>query len=262
MLLRPAIAAAVLFALAVLPAQDAKRWIDELGDPQRSEAAEVHLVALGAKAVEPLQQFLVEAEAKTARERDRIQALLRVVELLGPAAAPLAAELTTLCKQDLGPVAAAGIETLASLAPYGKGGEWHELFHHGAHEADDAVKAALFAAFVRFSQRSGCAAELDFEASRRLLGDDEIFTRELAAENFARLGDPSGFDLLHERLLHRDQPPKGHDGLRHNGFVVPMSDRFVPRASDAMIALRPDDPRCAVAWGCRAATHPHRPARL
>jgi len=241
-------------------AQAPELLIERLGDPAQGEAAEITLLALGSGAIAPLQRWFEAGDGKDDRASARLHAVLRVVDLLGPVAAPLAGNLDDLAVRGdaLGTLV---LDARASLSPFGSGREWHEAFHQTFHDTDDAGEAARMGVHYRHSARSGVGRDLDADAALQLLARNEMFVREVAAEVLATTLHADAVARLGERLRDRT-PPAGSDALRHNGFVVPVTDRFALRASDAMIRLAPDDKRCAIAWATRAVVHPHRTTRL
>ncbi|HEX5053087.1 MAG TPA: HEAT repeat domain-containing protein, partial [Planctomycetota bacterium] len=256
-------AGAFLLALgSVVPAQESARFVADLGDPERSEAAERALLQLGPKAVPALQDQLDGWDTSTPHDVDRMRAVLRVIDLLGETALPLGPTLSALGKRDRGPLLDEVCDVRASLVPYAREERWHEQFHKRATAATPTTRAAAMATFVRFAARGGVNNRDDAAAMRSLLAQDEIYAREVAAEALAGLGDEQAIDLLRARLLDRTRRPKGWDQLRHNGFVVPLDDQFRWRASEALIRLAPDDVRSAVGHANRALLHPHRSVRI
>ncbi len=258
--MRHTLLASVLAATAA--AQTPELLIGRLGNPEHGEAAEVALVALGERAVAPLQRWFEAVDPKDGQERTKLLAAFRVVDLLGPVAAPLASSLDDLEPDDRA-LSTRMLDAQASLAPFGDGRPWHEAFHrsfHG-HGDDNDDQAGRMGAHYRHATRGEVQRQLDAETALRLLTANRVFAREVAAEVLATAGHRDALARLGERLRDRT-PPEGSDALRHNGFVVPLTDRFALRASDAMIHLAPDDPRTAIAWATRAAVHPHRVTRL
>ncbi len=248
-----------LLLLATANAQEWKRLVGDLGEPQRSEAAEMALLALGDKAIAPLQFVLTELDLADAAGHARLQAVARIVDLLGEAGGALAGPLDETLAANRKDSTLDVLHALASLAPQSIAKPWHEHFHTVIHELPDLARS--YAAFVRFANRSQHQLPVDLDAAKRLLAADNLFERELAAEAFAKMRDPACLDLLRDRLLARDKLPAGHDSLRHNGFTVPMRDDFARRASDAMLAIAPNDPRCVIAHAVRAVVHPYRTVR-
>jgi hypothetical protein len=244
---------------AAVRAQEWQRFVKDLGVPDRTETAERALLELGPRAVDALTAALAEPVATDA-DRDRVRAVARVTTLLGEAAAAFAPTMDAILDQPLRGAANDVIDALASLAPYGKGREWHEHFHKHIHESVDP--AGAYVAYCRFATRSNQQPPADFAAAKAILTADRLFERELAAEAFLHLRDPACLEPLRDRLVARDRLPEGHDGLRHNGYIVPMRDRFALRAAQAMVAIAPTDPNCAIAWAVLAVEHPHATFRL
>lgn len=266
MLQRPARARLAAFAFVAvggsLAAQSPARLVEDLGDPVQGEAAEAALLALGSDAIAPLQQLFDAFSDTTDRERARLRAALRVVDLLGATAGPLAASLSAAAQTGRRDLDVPLNDARASLCPYAIEQPWHEQFHKRVHEGDPAEKGARMASFARHAVRSMTAPTLDVAAAKALLATDANFAREVAAEALGASADTTAVDALRDRLLAREQLPQQHASLYHNGFVVPMPDRFVLRASDALLRLAPDDPRAAIGYACRAVVHPHRRTRL
>ncbi|MEO6595919.1 MAG: hypothetical protein ABIP94_14295, partial [Planctomycetota bacterium] len=235
------------------------RYLGDLGDPERGEAAERSLLARPAEVVPVLQEQIDAWNTSTPREVERMRALLRVIDLLGDEAASLAPALAKIAADRPGPLVCELCSVRASLAPYARDPAWHEAFAGAVALANADVQGRLVTSMVRLMVRDSVSAERnDVAAMRRVLAMDPLFGREVAAEALARLEDPDAIDLLRASLLDRKRPPRGWDQIRHNGFVAPIDDQFRLRASEAMLALAPDDVRCTIALGCRALLHPHR----
>ncbi|MGK0302802.1 MAG: hypothetical protein ACI89X_003688 [Planctomycetota bacterium] len=247
--------------LSPLPAQEYLRWLQDLGDEQKSEAAERALVAMGPKAIRPLGEQIYKWDTSNKRERARCIALLRVVSLLGEDAASLSSNLKQCGLEESCPLVPEIADTLATLEPYADNNTWYELFHQSISSIDNA-KGRAMRAFVRMVSRQRVKKRHTFEALKIELAKDGFGAREVVAEALAKLGDKDAIDLLHQRLLNRDKQPKGADQLLHNGWVVPLEDEFGLRASNALIALAPSDSRAAVGYANRALHHPHRSVRL
>ena len=259
-------AAAFFLACALGPAptthaQQAERWAEELGDTKLSDVAEAELFALGPKAMPALLKVLDDWQDRTARDRARLRRALILVDLFGEVAVPLVDAITAAGQREQKELNEPIIHALAALTPGNSVEPWHTHFHR-MHGGDDDSKAVVMRAFLRHALRSSTPIGMDVAAARQALASDQMFAREVAAEVLARAGDTESLQALHDRLLARERPGLGHDALRHNGFVVPLDDRFAQRASDSMIRLAPDDARTAVAYGVRAAVHPLRLVRL
>lgn len=253
--------AAALASLAALAAaQDPAQCLRDLGDPARSEAAEIALVQLGSKAVKPLDDFLLAFDAGADGAQARLRAALRAIDLLGPEAAELQSSLDTLACDPTMPALVEVIWTRGSLAPYSGSQEWSNAFLKvvGGHQD----RGRLFPAFQRHAQRVSVPKGGSVEQLLERLQQDRLFEREVVAELLGRSGDRAAVEPLRQRLLDRATEPQGWDSLKHNGFVVPMVDGFRLRAAEALLRLAPDDPRAAVALGMRALLHPHRSVRL
>jgi hypothetical protein len=250
------------FAFATgLRAQRPERWIEELGDPEHSEAAECALVALGNAAVKPLTKLLEEWDTSTPRDKDRLRGALRVVDLLGMTAGPFAEILMPRGKSSQPGLHLELLTALGSLAPYASLGEWHMLYHHAMVASKGEDKRDVFVAMMRLSARTQVSIA-DTAGALQKIADDEVFVRECAAEFLGRSLDSSAIEPLRDRLRDRSKAPKGSDQLQHNGFTVPFDDQFRLRAGMALMQLGPQDGRCAIGFGCVALLHPHRSVRL
>lgn len=261
---RFAFVAIPIFALTMatgLRAQQPARWIEELGDPERSEAAECALVALGEAANKPLAQLFEDWDTTGTRAKDRLRAALRVVDLLGATAAPQAEILSSRGQSSQPGLHLELIGAISSLAPYASLGQWHMLYHYAMNDARGEAKRDLFVATMRLSARSRPAIKDPATALARL-ADDEVFVRECAAEFLGRAKDTSAIEPLRNRLRDRQKAPKGADQLQHNGFPMPFEDQFRLRAGMALMQLGPQDGRCAIGFGNVALLHPHRSVRL
>jgi len=228
--------------------------IADLGDPQLGEAAERALLEFGDGACGPLETLFAAWNVATPRDVARLRAALRVVDLLGEPAAPLA---TTLVQRlpAVGPQLR--IETftaLGSLAPYAVVDQKQIPLDGMMIDIAPGEQAKLFTSIVRLAARSG---ERDRVVQLAIL-QNKIFVREIAAE---RIADEAAIESLRTRLLERNRPAAGWDQVRHNGVLVPIEDGFRFRAASALVQLVPDDPRSIVGHGCLALLHPHRTAR-
>ncbi len=247
--------------LSPLPCQEYVRWLQDLGDEQKSEAAERALVAMGPKAIRPLGEQLDKWDTSSKRERARCIALLRVIALLGEDAALLASYIKQCGMEKSCPLVPEVADTLATLEPYAGDDAWHELFHQSISPIDD-VKGRAMRAFIRIVSRQRVQQRDSLAVLKVELERDRFGSREVVAEAMAKLGDSGAIDLLHQRLLDRETQPKEADQLLHNGWVVPMVDEFGLRAGNALIALAPSDPRAAIGYANRALHHPHRSMRI
>lgn len=259
-----ALAAALCALAAASPAQEHVRHLRELGG-EASEQAEKALVAMGAKAIPVLEEFVARWTLDEDDDAARLRAVLRVATLLGADAGPLAMPLQDLAidlrNHDQNDLQLELSTLVASMQPYGRLEKWHELFHRLCHTFDDERRTTFFATMMRLLARNQVRGLGDPEQMMGLLQKDEYGAREVAAEELGRLGHTEAIEALHARLLDRERPADGGE-LRHNGFPVQLTDRFAWSASEALIALAPNDPRCAVAYAHRARLHPHDSARL
>ncbi|MCB9884259.1 MAG: hypothetical protein H6838_02140 [Planctomycetes bacterium] len=255
----------LLFAAAALSpptaAQEAVRLLDGLGDPERGAAAAQALLELREQAVPALQGLIEEWQVRQPRDLERMRAALQVVDLLGETAAslksPLVEAITGQNTND-DKLLVSILTTIGSLTPYGDKVEFHNLFHFSM-VASDKEKGATFTAIYRYRERDE-AKVTDLESARRCLQDDKIFAREVAAEFLGRLGTAEDAAALRDRLLARDQRPKGWDQVKHNGFVVPVEDRFSLFGGLALVRLAPEDSVSIIGHAMVARHHPY-PAR-
>lgn len=242
-----------------LHGQEYVRWVKDLGDQERSEAAERKLLAMGDKVLRPLEEQLQQWGPDMGEER--CLALLRIIRLLGHRAEPLAGSLKTCITDWSGKFLPEAVQALASLEPWAGDNEWHTLFHQSIGGSVEQ-KGLAFAAFARLTSRQALRQRDTLEQLQVELKKDRFATRAAAAEMMGKLGDKAAVDLLHKRLLDRETKPKNWDQLRHNGFVIPMEDEFGLQAGLAMIKLAPSDPRTAVGYANVALHHPHASVRL
>jgi hypothetical protein len=97
---------------AALAAQDHARWLADLGDPVRGEAAEIALVRMGERAAVSLVELVATLDEG---QEARLLAVLRVLSLLGPDGAAAAPALADLGRDARTIVLV--VETLGGLAP-------------------------------------------------------------------------------------------------------------------------------------------------
>jgi len=242
-----------------LPGQEYVRWVEDLGDEERGEAAERKLLAMGDKVLRPIEEQL--QQWGPTMSEDRCRSLLRMIRLLGHRAEPLAAPLKTAVTDWSGKFLAEAVDTLASLEPWAGDNEWHTLFHQNI-GASDKQKGRAIAAFARLTSRQKVRQRDTFEDLKAELNKDRFAARAAAAEMMGKLGDKAAVELLHKRLLDRETKPKDWDQLRHNGFIMPLADQFALQAGLALIKLAPSDPRAAIGYANVALQHPHASVRL
>ena len=247
----------VLLLAVTCPGQDSARWLADLGDSARGEAAEIALVAMGERAAPLLLGVLQETGDDARVRRARQAAALRVLALLGPDAAAVGADLGDVTvDKDLLPQ---WVNARAALEPWAQA-DWQQAFHKRAHEV---IGGACSEVFVGFARHQGRKIPVDLDTGSLLdrLAQNRMFDREAVADLLGRKGDAAAVEPLCRMLAARDVAPAGNDILRHNGFVVPIDDGFRFAASEAVVRLAPDDPRAAIAWSGRALLHPHRTVR-
>ena len=244
---------------AATPAQDAKRWITDLGDPERGEAAERALIELGSKAVQPLEAVLEAWDRSSPREVERLRAALRTVDQLGAPAADLMPLLLQARIRDHGDLHDDVVRAAGSLIPYAKCELWHQ-FWRGGGEGEFRVRQANFVSVARLNARSQVHVATVEEALKTLAGD-ALFEREVAAEFLGLHPDPTAIEPLAARLLDRDRQPQKLKQYRHNGFPMEVQDRFALRCAIALVRIAPDDPRSVVGHAVLAASHPYRSVR-
>ncbi len=252
----------LLFAAVVLSsaaaAQQPARLVEDLGDPERGAAAAQALLDLREQAVPALQGLIEEWQVRKARDLDRMRAALEVIDLLGEVAAPLKAPLVdVITAQNNGndkllvPI----LTTVGSLTPYGDKVEFHNLFHFSM-VASDKDKGATFTAIFRYRERDE-ARVTDLPSARQCLSANKVFAREVAAEMLGRLGSAEDAVALRDRLLARDERPIGWDQVKHNGFVVPVEDRFALFGGLALVRLAPEDSVSVIGHAMVARHHPY-----
>jgi hypothetical protein len=234
----------------------------KLGDPAQGEAAEIALVARGAGAVPLLAKYFAEVDTGDPHELDRLRAALRVVDLLGPLAEPLAPTLADMAKARSLQVLVELAWARGSIEPWAKDQTWFKAFHLSIPGQDDDGMPRSMTAFTRQCKRLGVQAGAGAAELVHELQENEIFVREAIADVLGQQRAAEAYEPLHTMLLDRDRRPKGWDQLQFNGFAVPWDDRFRWRAGEAMLRIAPDDPRSLIAWACRALWHPHRAVRL
>lgn len=251
-------------------AQEWRRLIDDLGDPERTAAAEAALLGLGSNATPALEEVLEDWDTADARHCDRLVAALRVVDLLGESASALHGTLakivTSRRSNELrGPderlLLPELLQAIGSTSPYESEVAFHDLFHHSMVASAGDEKAAVFRAIFRYRERHKHPVS-SIEEARSVIADDRIFAREVAAERMLRTGTLTDAVLLRDRLLDRATPPDGFDELTHNGFVIPIDDDFALRAARALVRIAPDDAVSAIGHAILARDHPHRDSRL
>lgn len=233
-------------------------WLQQLGDPATGEAAEVALLALGERAAPLLLDVLHETDSDGPRTVERHRAALRVLDLLGPAAAAVGGDLSRL--EIGGVILHELVRARSSLEPWA-GVPWQDSFHRLWHEFQGAAQSAGMIAFYRYQRRSE-VTEREPAALLIRLAANEVFAREAVADLLGRAGDVAAVAPLLALLRDRERKPAGHDEVRHNGFLVPVDDEFRWRASEAVLRLAPEDGAIAIAWSGRARWHPHRSVRL
>lgn len=243
---------------AALPGQEAVRLVQDLGDAERGSAAAAALLALGEKAVPTLQDLIEAWQVRQPEDLARMTAALGVVDLLGEKGATLKGPLVDVItgQRDgatklLVPI----LNTVGSLTPYGDKVEFHNLFHFSIVASGDDKKES-FVAIYRYRERDD-AKVADLESARRCLEGDRIFAREVAAEVLGKMGERADAEALRDRLLDRDRRPYGWDKVKHNGFVVPVDDRFALFAGLALVRLAPEDSVSVIGHAMVARHHPH-----
>src|SRR5262245_55602700 len=245
----------LLLAVAPCRSQDPARWIADLGDAERGEAAEIALVAIGERAAPVLIDVLKQPNDDARVRRARQGAALRVLALLGPDAAAVGGELAAIVPdQDL---TIEWLDARAALEPWA--GARNNLVHLRSQMRDRSLPVTI-AATWRMQARQVPGTSDTAQLLERLAAN-EIFAREVVADLLGRGGDVAAVGPLCEALRARDAQPAGADAMCHNGFAVPAQDRFRFAAAQAVLRLRPDDPRAAIAWSGRALLHPHRTVR-
>ena len=257
---RPLACTATLLLTAAALAQQPAQLVQDLGDPVRSAAAERQLVQRGAETVPLLAELLVDPAASGLLVRERLLAVLRVIDQLGAAAVALQPGLEELSLHAQVPAVPELLWVRGSLQPYVDDQEWTFGVDVDAAASPDG-KARLLTGLARHRARQGVDLDATDAELLELLRADPIFAREVAAELLGSRGCKAAFVVLRQRLLDRSIEPLGFDTLKHNGFVVPMQDGFRQRAAEAMLQLDADNPASAVAWGCRALLHPFRSVR-
>ncbi|MFM1871619.1 MAG: hypothetical protein RL398_1041 [Planctomycetota bacterium] len=254
------------------------RLIESLGDPVRDETTLQELLDLREAVVEPLRKYFEDASLDSERGRARYAAALTLVRLLGDSAAPVKDTLVALVQTqgqgsaavfrrgDEGMLLPATIHVIADLTPYGDKVEFHQLFHFCVVAANsagdkDAYKQAVFEALSRFKARES-RQEMTEARARKVLDEQELGLRELAAEALAAAKVEDAAQVLRDALLRREQKPKGWDAVTHNGIPVPMQDRFEFCAGRALVKLAPDEPVAVIGYAMLAVHHPLRMQRL
>src|SRR5262245_28821870 len=116
--MRPLALLPLVLLLAATPCrgQDPARWVADLGDSARGEEAEIALVGIGERAAPLLIEVLKETNGDARVHRARQGAALRVLALLGPDAASVAADLANVSvEENLMPQ---WVQTHAALQPW------------------------------------------------------------------------------------------------------------------------------------------------
>jgi hypothetical protein len=249
---------ATLGLAMALVAQEPVRWVAELGDAERGEAAERALIAAGTKAVPALQELLEAFDVSTPRDQDRLRAALRVADLLGEDGAELLPTLMAASSRRRNALHRDLVQAAGSLTPYAPCAQWHTFWSGGTGDAEE--RTANFVLTARLMTRSQTKIP-DAAEARDRLRRDQLFEREVAAEVLGKLRDAEAIDALSQRLLERDKAPAGADLMRYNGFPLPTRDGFALRAAMALVRIAPDDPRSAIGHAVLAVEHPHRTVR-
>jgi len=255
-----------VFAISLLSsiaaAQETTRWLADLGDAERGEAAELALVRLGSRAAEPLGRLLGECAGRSPPDLARLLAALRVIDLLGRDAAEIAPAISDLFKDTRSTAIVELIWAAGSLAPYGTCKEWDHLSVQAVTRIGASHKEQALTGFQRQHVRAHQNRDEDTDALLERLRGNEIFAREVTAELLGDKHAVEAIEPLRRMLMDRETRPRGWDQMRHNGFVVAIDDAFRFRAGEALLRIAAEDPRSAIGWACRAALHPHRQVRL
>lgn len=247
--------------LPLLPAQNLTRQVEALGDPEHSEAAELELLAAGAKGAAALQELLETLDISSPRQVARLRAALRVVHLMGEAAAELAPILQAHAHhrnrelhQDL-------LLAVGSLAPYHAiSHEWHGWWS-GSSNGDLATRTHNFVLTARLMVRSQTQVS-DAKTALQMLERDLMFQREVAAEQLGKLRAKEAIEALAKRLRERNRPSADAASLTHNGVQIEYPDQFALRAALALTQIAAEDPRSAIGHAVLAVEHPHRSRRM
>lgn len=246
-----------VMAFAGSAASQTPRWIEHLGDRERSEPAEMALVVDFEASKQALGELLQAWKTTSPRDLARLQGALRVVELVGLDAAELVPQLQSAARPREphlpGELASAFLSLLPGQA--GQARDVMEPLFRLCLARGEGPPVQMARAMARMQSRVG-----DADAARAVLATDKFGAREAACDAIARFGDVSDVVVLRDRLLARDRPAA--DPIRHNGFVVAVDDQFAMRAALAITRLAPDSPDAAIAYAILAQRHPHRAIRL
>lgn len=254
-----------VLAVAAARSQDVKQLIDDLGDVQRGEAAEVELLQLGETAGSALADWLgrITDVPRAERELRRLRAALTVIDMLGVDALAAMPALKSLLEQRPASISTDLERVMTTLMPHVPQEDALVLFRRPGLPSDRSEQELVrhMCANARLYQCQSIRASDTTDALLARLRQNEMFAREAAAELLGARKEAAAVDVLRAMLLDRETKPKGWNELRHNGFTVPWDDGFRLRAAEAMLRIAPEDARCITALGCRAALHPCRGMR-
>jgi hypothetical protein len=251
----------VAAGLPLLPAQNLTRQVEALGDPEHGEAAELELLAAGTKGAAALQELLEALDTSSPRQVARLRAALRVVHLMGEAAAELAPVLQAHANRRHRELHQELLLAVGSLAPYhDTNNQWHSWWSGSSNE-DLATRTHNFVLAARLMSRSQAPAG-DAAAALRLLERDLMFQREVAAEQLGKLRAKEAIEPLAKRLRERNRPSADAASLTHNGVQIEYPDQFALRAALALTQIAAEDPRSAIGHAVLAVEHPHRSRRM
>jgi hypothetical protein len=247
----------LLMALAPCRGQDPARWLADLGDPARGEAAEIALIGMGARAAPRLIDVLQEQNDDTSARRARQCAALRVLALLGPEAAQAGATLAKMAvDKELMPH---WWHTLATLQPWAQVSPVVPI-RTWKRTSDRNDSNEVGAGPWRYYGRS-IPVDLPMSSLLDRLEANCMFEREAVADLLGRSGGRTEAAALCRMLRARDVVPADPEEKQRHDVVVPLEDGFRFAASEAVLRLAPDDPCAAIAWSGRALLHPHRSVR-
>jgi len=247
--------------LPLLPAQNLTRQVEALGDPEHGEAAERELLAAGAKGAAALQELLEALDTSSPRQLARLHAALRVVHLMGENAAELSPILQAHSNRRNRELHRALLLAAGSLAPYQDlSNSWHSWWS-GSNNEDLATRTDSFVLTARLMARSQTQVG-DASTALRLLERDQMFQREVAAEQLGKLRATEAIEPLAKRLRERHRPCADAASLSHNGVQIEYPDQFALRAALALTQIAAEDPRSAIGHAVLAVEHPHRSRRM
>ena len=205
------------------PRVPVSRWIERLGPPDTTAAAEFALERAGQSAVLALIACLEQTGADVLAQR-RAAAALAVLGRMGPDAVEAYDAIMGLAHNT--GLFVEALRARADLAPY-VGSDGPQISLLTKHMNNKSMGPAVGRATVQLQRllaRGKVSADAGLDELIAFVKGNDVFTRAAAAEIIGRrgAGAAAAFDVPHNVLAQRGTSPDGWDSFLHNGFVEPL----------------------------------------